>query len=353
MNNENIINIDNLNITAITDEQVHHIYDKLSEVDKTSVDNLTAASNETDSSNYTSEDNNEINASTEIPGVNVIPSSSIDSIQEDENDIKDVLNEYDLDDESVLQMLKIIDEYKAGNQSSLYSRLPASMKRMVDGIFMTENHGNIKINQIMYIKNNIAKMLIDSFISDAKLSASTNEFNSELASVINEMNVEYDNMISNAINNTFSKIESIRSTDPDQAERIESMKNAFDNATTFEKQLQFAKKTSENKFNKFLRRYEEDVLYFNNRVNNNFAGVKIPDINELVFIIKNALPQYTEDKIKKFIICICKTMEDINELSGIAYEYRMISSIYKYKYINIDDKGETIFRNISKVIDAI
>lgn len=347
-NNEKIINIGDLNMTVVTDEQVHDIYNKLSEVDKTSTDNLTAASEETDSSTYTSEDNTKIEAIDDIPGVNAIPSNIVDSIQEDENDIKDVLNEYDLDEKSIVQILKVIEEYKAGNTSCLYSRLPAKIKMMVDGMIDTVNP-----KQITCMRNAAAKMLIDSFISDAKMSATADEFNSELASAINEMNIEYDEMINNAIDNTFNKIEEIRISDPEQAERLESVKKAFNTATTFEKQLEFAKKTSVNKFNKFLNRYEDDVMYFNNKVNNNFAGVKIPNIEELVPIIKAALPQYTEDEIKKFIICICRTIEDTNELSGIAYEYRMISSIYKYKYTNIDEKGEVIFGNISKVIEAI
>jgi hypothetical protein len=55
-----VINIDSLNLNAISEEQVHHVYEELSEVDKASTDNLTAAEQETEESNYTSEDNNEI-----------------------------------------------------------------------------------------------------------------------------------------------------------------------------------------------------------------------------------------------------------------------------------------------------
>ena len=353
--NENIIDINEFGVSVepLTDEQVHHVYDKLSEVDKVSTDNLNNASEETESSNYTIEDNTEIQAIDEIPGVNITPASIAESVKETEKDIREIFDEYDLDDNSIVEMLKVIDEYKAGNQSSLYSRLPASIKKMVDGIFMTETnaHGNVSIKQVIPMKNNIAKMLVDSFINDAKISASVENFNSEMASAINEMNTEYDSMIGNAIDNTFNRIEEIRATDPDQAERIEVMKKAFDDAITFEKQLEFANKTSWNKFNKLLRRYEDEVIYFNNRVNNNFAGVKVPNVDELVPIIKYALPQYNENHIKKFIICICRTMEDVDTLAGIAYEYKMISSIYKYKYTNIDEAGEAIFNNISKVID--
>ena len=350
---EMIIDVGSLNMTVLTDEQVEHVYDELSEVDKASTENLAAAEAETESSNYTSEDNNEIETMEEIPGVNVIPSNIAESIEEDEADIKDVLNNYDLDDESMIQMLKLIDEYKAGNQSSIYSRLPAKMQEMVNGILMTETNGAISFKQITSMRNSIAKMLINSFISDAKISAAVDDFNEEMSSTINEMNKEYDNMVGDAIDSVFNRIEEIRAENPEQAERIESVKNAFDAATTFEKQLEFAKHTSAGKFNKYLIRYKDDVYYFNKKVNNNAAGVKVSNIEEIVPIIKMALPQYTEEDIKKFVICICRTVSNTDELAEISYQYRMISSIYRYKFTPIDEKGEIIFGNISKVIDAI
>ena len=348
-----VINIDSLNMNVITDDQVHHVYEELSEVDKASADNLATAEAETASSNYTAEDNNVIEATEEIPGVNVTP-ASIPDIVETEKDIKSVLDMYDLKDESAVQMLNLIEEYKAGNTSNLYSRMPKQMQDMVNGfVLMEETGGDMNPKRITAKRNSIAKMLIDDFINDAKISASVDEYQSEMASTINEMNTEYDKMLVDAIDGVFNKIEEIRTTNPEHADRVESVKDAFDRATSFEKQLEFAKHTSANKFNKFLSRFKDDVYYFNKRVNSNTFGVKVNNIEDLVPIIKLGLPQYTEDDIKKFIICICRTIENTDDLAGIAYEYRMISSIYRYKFTNIDDKGEIIFKNISEVIDVI
>lgn len=338
---------------GISDEQVHHIYEELSEVDKTSTDNLAAAEEETESSNYTAEDNNVIETDELIPGVDVTPANIAETIEENEKDIKDVLDPYDLTEEDMIKMLKVIDDYKANPKMSLYLNLPTKMQEMVNGIIMTETHGNINPKELPSYRNSIAKMLIDDFINDAKISAAVDDFNTEMYSAINDMNAEYDNMIGDAIDSVFNRIEEIRVEDPAQAERIESVKDAFDSATTFERQLEFAKHTSPNKFNKFLNRYKDDVYYFNKKVNSNTVGVKVNDIEEIVPIIKLALPQYTEEDIKKFVICICRTVKNIDDLAEIAYQYRMITSIYKYKFTPIDDKGEIIFENISKVIDAI
>ena len=104
-----------MNATSLTDEQVHHVYDELSEVDKTSTDNLAAAEELTETTEYTEDDNNVIEVEELIPGVDAVPTNIAETIREDESDIKDVLSNYDLDDESTIQMLKLIDEYRAGN----------------------------------------------------------------------------------------------------------------------------------------------------------------------------------------------------------------------------------------------
>lgn len=338
--------------TKLTENQVHKIYNDLSNLDRNSTEKLAEAAKETDEVNY--KENNEIQTEEDIPGVNAIPASSVEveDCKHKPKDIKEVLNDYGISDEESVVMLKLIEEYKDGNTNRLYNRLPDTFKNMVNGILYSESK-IISPKNINAMRNSIAKMIIDEFINSAEFTAVVNEYNTEMESVINDMNEEYNNLISGAIDSVFNKIDDIKKENPEQANRIESIKNAFDNAKTFSDQLDFASRISSNKLNKWLNRYSDSILYFNNRVNKNSFGIKINNIEEIVPIIKAALPQYTEDDVKKFVICIIKTMKDPEELEGIAYTYRMISNIYKYKFTAIDKEGEIIFGNISKVIDAI
>jgi len=334
--------------TTLTDEQVHHIYTELSDVDKESMDNLAAAKKETEETVYTSEDNTEITEEF-ISGVTI---SEVEDIKENEEDVKDALSGYDLDNESMMQMLNLINDYKAGKQTNLYSKLPESFKKLVDNMVASEN---VPKNQKVAMRNEAAKILIDSFINDAKMSATIDEFSAELNTAICEMNSEYDKMISDAMDETFSKIEEIRAEDPEQAEKLESIKNAFDNALTFDKQLEWIKMMPANALKKLAdKEYSNYVRQFNTRVNNNTFGVTIPDVSELLPIIKAAFDgKYSGNTIKKFILAICRTSANPNDLAGTAYNYRIVSSIYRYKFTAIDEKGEIIFRNISKVIEEI
>jgi hypothetical protein len=66
------------------------------------------------------------------------------------------------------------------------------------------------------------------------------------------------------------------------------------------------------------------------------------------------------DDIKKFIVVICRTtaykMDVVRNVEDLAYIYRMINTIYLYKFIdgpvNTDDET-LLFGNIAKVLDAI
>lgn len=352
----NVINLDEKK-TTLSESEVDKIYNTLSDYDKKSEEDLNKAKEETENTNYTEITESESN--TEIPGVGVTPESSYDlnKIKESSSDIESILNEYGISDDETSQMINIIEEYKSGKTSNLYNRLPDAFKRMTDGLVMADGNpievSNIK--QLQAYRNAAAKSLIDEFIHDAKFNKAIEEYNDEMSNMVKEMNDEYDSIMSGAIEDTFKRIDEIRSTDPETASRVESIKNAFDSAITFEKQLEVAKTLTPKKLNKLMMRYDDEVFYFNKRVNSNNIGVKVPNINDLLSVIKLALPQYTEEEIKKFIIVMVRSIipMDITDIATISYIYKMVQSIYYYNFINIDDKGEVIFGNISKVIEAI
>ena len=349
------------NDLKLNDTQVHELYNGLSDIDKNSQDKLSDAEMMTDNSNYTKENNTEIDTRDTIPGVNVIPQNiasdeGLDKIEETPENVKEILSAYgEVTDNEAEEIIKLISEIKAGKTSGLYNRLPNLFKSMVDGLIAQSVDSSITYKNISQLRNAGAKTLLNEFINDAKFSKTIDDYNSEMSDLMNEMGSEYNYLITEAINDTFNKIDNIAAKNPKQAKNIIAVKEAFEDALTFNKQLDIASHNSYKKITKWSSRFKNETQYFNTRVNNNIAGVKIPDISELPGIIKIALPQYTDDDIRKFICVIVKSINtiDLNSLAGIAYIYKMISSIYTYKFANIDEKGEEIFKNISRVIDAI
>jgi len=364
---EKIVNIDDVatlrDDTELTDDQVGLIYNSLKNEDKASQDNLKNAIDKTESTQYTSEDNNVIEAQDMIPGVDAIPSNlkyeeTTGEIEETEENIKDTLEMYGIKDEDVELMLDVINQYKNDKNVSItniYNKLPASFKTMVDNLAMLEGAPK-DFKQLRAMRNAATRTLLDEFINDSKLSKAVEDYTKEVSDAINEMETGYNKIINDAINDAFDKIDKIEAENPTQAANIKAIKQAFKDAVELELQLNIASHTSSKKIAKWATRFSGEVIYFNKKVSNNIAGVKIPDISELVPIIKSALPQYTHDEIKQFLCVVVRSIDkiDINTLYGISYIYSMISNIYKYKFCAInDEKGEKIFGNISRVIDAI
>lgn len=326
--------------TKLTDEQVGKVFNALSVEDEKSTDTLNAAKETTEEANYTSEDNEEIKTDDKI----------VTGVDFGNKKYKDVFDAYNMPESDAEALFTVMQEYKAGNTSNLYNRLPNFAKNMANGLasMSMEEGMNPKA-----LRNAAAKSVVESFINDEELNTAIDEFSADMGKTVSGMGAEFMSMVGTAIEDTFNKINEIEAENPEQAAKIKEVKESFEQATLFVKETEYAKHVSAKKFTKWLMRYKDSVMYFNKRVNSNDFGITINDINSIIPIIKNALPDYELDDIRKFIICITKTMPDPTTLSGIAYLYRMTASINKYAYTEIDDEGKTLFNNIAGVIDTI
>lgn len=272
----------------------------------------------------------------------------------------DAFKEYDLSKKEASKMLEVMDRYKKNIKCNYYELLPKQFKEITDGMYRACITQGFKSNH-----NSVAKELLAELVNDAEINKAYDDYSNAMQETILSMSSEYNKLILEAFNEVFNNIKNIEEKDPEKAEKIKRIKNAFDKAITFEKQIKYIEAISTNKLNKFAKRYNSEVEYFNKVVNS--TDIKIPNINDLLDII---YLRFTDDEnnskydkitIKKFIISICKTTAygDLNfndNIEDMAYLYRMINSIHIYKFldksINNDDE-ELLFGNISKVLDLI
>lgn len=332
--------------TKITNEQVHGIYTELAKNDK-DAEKLEKAQSETEQTVYSGVE--EMNDPVNLGGVDTT------DVNEGRKDYLDAFSPYNINDEDAVKLLEIISDFKAGKKENIYNRLPDEIKKIADGLTKSPDAAQAKVS-----KEWAASFLIGSFISDAKLNKAIDEFNEEMNETVASMNKEYELIFNEAIDEIFAKLDTIRVEDPERAKSIEAVKKAFDDATTFERQLEYVDHLSSKKLNKYHggKRLNNDVFYFNKRVN--VTEIRIPDIGELPAIIKMHLPEYGDDEIMKFVSILVKTtttlpLEGLENLGNLAYVYKMIDNIYTYKYSG-DTESETyktIFGNIAKVLDKI
>ena len=352
MNNEKYIisadvaqNEDQSVETTLTEEQIKQVYDKLNE-ENADADKLAAAHQETEDSVY--EDIEEIPEFDINTAEKVLP----------EDVLKQTILDYDLglSDEDALALVSVISKYRKDKNIKVYDILPEGAKNIVKNIMRNINTPNNKSNRIS--KENASRFFIDNFINDAELQNIIDEFNTSINSAYAEMGSDLSKLFTEAFDAEFDKIEEYETTDPEKAERVKNVKEAFADAKPpFNKLLEWINpKVKKIIYKKADLRFRDETSYFNNKVN--VTDVKVPNIEELLDVIKLYDPSKTDAEIKRFIVAICRHVynQDFNDIKNLAYIYRLVDSIYKYKFMPTileDEASKSLFGAISVIIDKI
>ena len=284
-------------------------------------------------------------------------------IKYSEDNLKEALSGYDnISVEDAQVLMKLIEEYSNGRRKGFYEDLPKSVKELANGIVKMSIESGARIS-----KDAAAMLVLDNFITDAKFNSAMDEYKRDMNEAMLNMNKEYANIFNDAFNDTFSKIDEIKAENPEQAERIIKVKEAFDNAMSLSTLKEYCKSDAiyKIKLNKKINRFNDETFYFNKKVN--VTDVKIPNIGDLLNIIsvgsgfvfpndEETALKFSPENIKKFIICIIySTIDlDLNIIENLSYLYRLVDNIYRYKFVDaLDEKAEELFRNIAEVIDII
>ena len=340
--------------TTLTDTQRKHIYDKLESMN-TSKEKLEKAQAMTvATSGYLEVDESSFEPMEEQPEEAVE-----DIVNRSSNDtLKQVFKESGLDftEDEANGLIALIMEYNKDKSTKCYDRLPKVLKDEADNLYMAHAKQKAYGKRINISRETIAKFFIDSFISDTAFQQVLNEVNDEMSTAAVEMNKELADIFNDAYNEVFDKIDEIRAEDPEKADRIESIKNAFNDAATMNPMLEYLNNDKPRNVRKYHRHYASDPARFNKLVN--VTDIKVPDITQLYDIIKLRLPTYSSDDIKAFIVLLARHAMDLDftEVKNIAYVYRLVDSIYKYKFITAayeDEHSKAVMDRVSHIMDEI
>ena len=286
---------------------------------------------------------------------NTINNYDLSSVSEE--DFKEVLNQYDIKGNEAVTLMNLIIDNENKVEKDYYNELPASIKDIANGMKMAAIHNGQKLSN-----NDAAKFILNEFSHDAAMNSTMDQFKSELNSTIGEINKGFSDTYTEAIKETFDKIDELESTDPEEANRIKAIKYAFENCLNFEKEEDFINKKSYSKLKKMIsdKKYEASVFYFNKIINK--TKVKFPDINKIVAVLnKHFKDKYSIEVYKIFIISIIESENDLdieNKSEDLAYIYKMISFLYSYTFVDTNgdydyESYNKAFNRIAKLLDII
>lgn len=98
--------------------------------------------------------------------------------------------EFEISDESVLQLLDVVNRIKAKENFNIYSALPQEVKTMVDKYLASNGMGGYSV-QANTTRNAICKSLMDEFITTVSMEKTVNDFNKEMETLFNSVGKEF------------------------------------------------------------------------------------------------------------------------------------------------------------------
>ena len=255
-----------------------------------------------------------------------------------------ILNDNELD-----IIINLLNEYYNDRSISIYERLPKSIKKSVNNAYRKMyNVGYRSMNNI-----NIIKAVFDSILGDVTyeiaLNSITKQYDEETIKYNRKIRDAYENMYEIA----FNSIDDLKEEDPEKAEYIQTIKDAFEKAKTFKPQIEFL----HNDRPKLVKRYAMNYNSISTEFVKKTTGskLKLNDPSELYNVIRRFLPkEYDSTDIKRFISLLAKSIMDLDytDMANSCYAYRLFDSISQHKLAE-KNKDIDVFVRIANVIDEI
>lgn len=383
-NNDNVVlseaqneNIENEKTGVLSDKELDLVCDTLSDVRNSAPKHP--------HQNSLEDEENEIDL---IAKEVEIDSLDVDIFQASNPDLLDSMSQeklistvksgMDLSDEDAIKFIECIDEFRANKNANIYSRLPGKIKRFVDGM-LTES------GIPMHKREEVARMVLTEFINDENLEAAFVDLEQALNETLKIPGLldMYNSHTKEVMEKNIPEMaERIRDEYPDKADKLLSVKDAFERSYTFASAKEAYEK--ESKIRKKVRR--ADSLFKRVLDEFNYKNIKtrfkIYDIFKIFdalmdMIHSNAIDEqikfYTALNepapdslirikemdissldIKKFCVLLAASCEclDADDIIDASYMYYLTKNIISLKYAK-NAKTDFTVELINNICDVI
>lgn len=258
-----------------------------------------------------------------------------------ENNIK---SNFNLSDEDANKLLDCLMTYKRDQNVNIYKMLPSSIRATIDNICAENDIGILE-------RNNVAKMFITEFISEAETDKAFIDFEKALDRAMRIPSVV--DMYNSHLEDTIDKklpimADAIEKEDPEKAKMLREVAERFNWSITYSDMLKQYDESSA--IRKAVRKKYKDWVKHAELVNfiNKDTDFKMPDacsVGDILFnaIIKDTDNDITEEEIAKFLTLLYKSIDKYRENTVVnaSYIYYLLKNIMMISYTN--EKTKTSF----------
>ena len=337
----------------LTEEEISKIYNTLEEENRDK-DLLSAAEKETEENIYTEleemESYKELKSLLDSEGIDIDDDSDIDlddiNIDDEEESIdedidgslsvlsRDIIKEsllqsdLNLNDKDADKMIDIILAYRNNKSIKVYDKLPSRVKMVIDVYWQNDKK--------KAPKESIAKNFLNNIVSNLEMEEMFSALDGDMSKIYNKIDVDLSSVVDETYQEIFDTVDEVREIDPNKAENILKVQQAFEDAKSFNKLKEYLLSCKPRDVRKFVNRYSDACFRFNKIVNENVASIKIYPLEEIYEILKRWL-RIDKDQIKEFCVLLAYSVIDLdfNDIGVTSYTYRLVSNIYAFKHRNL------------------
>ena len=288
-----------------------------------------------------------------------------------------IKDSYDLSDDDIMSLLKVISELKNDDNYPIYKNLPEKFKTVIRDI---SAKNGIQPKDF----NSVARIVISEFLNDSEVESAFIDLEKALNEALNipsivDLYSEHTRSVMEE--NIPEMIEEIKDIDPDKAELLANVKRSFENSYNFSMAKDEYCKNSilrkaVRKNNKNFKRSLDEFNFKNEKSN-----FKMNDVRELPKVLKYVLideanniyenhkkdgidiPDHTQKSIdlkitevdiEKFCILISKSCENMDprNLIDASYMYYLMKNIIVLK-LTKEAKTDFAAELINNICDTI
>jgi|GEM_PF-6774928 len=249
-----------------------------------------------------------------------------------------------LNNEGCMTLARLFRDYYTDKTIMLYDRMPKKLKDMM-AVSRTKNKAIKNMNNEM-----LAEIFLKGIANDIAMDATMMKIDYTTADhtkkIIQLTDEQYEEI--------FSKIDEIREENPQIAENVIKVKEAFDKAKTFDTQLEYLKNDSLRNVKRYHQHYLGDLTWYNKWINQ--TTIPVPQLDPVMDILRSRFKtKYTTDEYKSFIVLLIRSVKDlqINLLPNIAYVHRLTDSILRFRFKYDSEKDAKVFNRIEEVLQEI
>lgn len=261
-----------------------------------------------------------------------------DDIEKQINNDNDFFKDLDLSSTATLQILNVTKRVQNGEKFSVFKALPLEVQERLNNYMSINGIGDhsARSNEI---RNDLAEMIINEFITNISFEKYTMDFQKEMNSLQNKVNEELSTMYMDYNENRDKYIRSlIEDTDDEEKKKIvgdilDSIQDGFDLNRIKEaahnhkiKIKRFDIEKPKRSFDGFLNRYQKSTY-------NIYSIYTVYEV-----LVRHFKEEATNEEILKFLIAICKVTQNYKPENPVEHAF-MYYAMYNPLLLDIY-KGE-------------